>query len=184
MTLEDVSTALALDGGGIEGAAVHSAIDDADSVLRPASRSARARAPSGVAGIGNDAVASRHDAVIGGLQWTRFAIGAVIGGDEGLARPPAARNALQAGARLRACTRSTPRSSIRLARRRILARMVNGDLLATGSVTISPPALRHLLGHVAPFGGDQRASARRGTSACAISMVAISLPPVSRRGTT
>ena len=40
--------------------------------------------------------------------------------------------------------------------------MVNGDLLATGSVTISPPARRHLLSHAAAFGGDQRAGAGAG----------------------
>ena len=56
-------------------------------------------------------------------------------------------------------------------------------LLATGSVTISPPAWVTAFA-MRPPAVATRALAPARVSASAISMVACSLPPVSRRGTT
>ena len=64
-----------------------------------------------------------------------------------------------------------------------LARMVNGFLLATGSVMTSPPACLTAVVRRPPA-VTTRAEAPARVSASVISTVACSLPPVSRRGTT
>ena len=61
--------------------------------------------------------------------------------------------------------------------------MVNGFLLATGSVMTSPPA-RVTAAVMRPPAVTTRAVAPARVSASVISTVACSLPPVSRRGTT
>src|SRR4029078_382780 len=86
---------LRIDGGRIGDVAVDAAVDNADAIL--GTWRARFDHRRGVAGIGDDAVALRHDAVIGGLERADLAIGAVIGGDERFAG--AARRAQRAPSR-------------------------------------------------------------------------------------
>ena len=122
----------------IERGAVDAAIDDPNA--RPRRVHALADQLRRVERVGDHAVAARHDAVIGGFDRPRIAIGAVIGCDE---RPVAAARGEQRAPRRCAASRMDEidaafddqplqAPSIRKHGERILARDGKGDDLATG----------------------------------------------------
>jgi hypothetical protein len=147
-------------GSNFAGSMPRSAIDDADPILRhvmPLGDEA-----GGIAGIGDDAVAARHDAVIEILEWSGIAIGAMKGRDE---RPPGTSRGDEGAPGRRPASRMheayTPlldetRKPPRIGENGegILARQRQGNDLAAG--------FGHGGCHPPPFGGNQGRRARPG----------------------
>ncbi len=132
-------------------------MDDANAAFRRAI--ARLDESARVARIGNDHVAVGHDAIIGALHAAFFAIGAMIGRDEGFLCPPGGELGAPGRARLLAWMRSTPSSSTSFAMLRAFQRMCSGFFVAAGKGMNSPPASVIEASEPAAFGQHKGAAA-------------------------
>ena len=115
-----------------------------------------------VVGIGDDAVAPRHDAVISGLERTDLAIGSVIGGDERLAHAP---RRDQRAPSWRPAPRMDEIDAMlpdQLGEAADIGKYGERGFARNRERHDIAAHLTHLRGHAASFGGDQRRGTRPG----------------------